>query len=236
MLEWRLLVAWRVDGWHIDILFSGSVQSAASKHGQTVKRSLATVPSRGPTQTTRRVPCENSEISQTPATRVGGHPRPIGATRVGGKLGFRRQIVGRPVALFCHARLLDGSQRSAAVCRTVPRTGTRERAAAGSATSTPTSCADPQGGRPSPVCRDAALHRGRRPPVSRECAASQVERRLSRACCGGGGVLQTGVARGRRAAGDMNVRNFDCGRRRRTECESAVAAGFAMTVTRRLHT
>ena len=67
MLEWRLLVAWRVDGWHIDILFSGSVQSAASKHGQTVKRSLATVPSRvspegrGPTE------CENSEISQTPA-------------------------------------------------------------------------------------------------------------------------------------------------------------------------
>ena len=54
MLEWRLLVAWRVDGWHIDILFSGSVQSAASKHGQTVKRSLATVPSRGPTDHTRR--------------------------------------------------------------------------------------------------------------------------------------------------------------------------------------
>lgn len=213
MLEWRLLVAWRVDGWHkIYCLVARFNPLQAS----TVKRSNGLSPPSPPEapQTTRRVPCENSEISQTPATRVGGHPRPIGATRVGGKLGFRRQIVGRPVALFCHARLLDGSQRSAAVCRTVPRTGTRERAAAGSATSTPTSCADPQGGRPSPVCRDAALHRGRRPPVSRECAASQVERRLSRACCGGGGVLQTGVARGKRAAGDMNVRNFDCGRRR----------------------
>ena len=28
----------RVDGWHIDLLFSGSVQSAASKHGQTDKQ------------------------------------------------------------------------------------------------------------------------------------------------------------------------------------------------------
>jgi len=142
VLEWRLLVAWRVDGWHIDLVFSGSVQSAASKHGQTVKRSLARPLSRGPADHTRRVPCENSEISQTPATRVGGHPRPISATRVGGELGFRRQT-GLPRGSFLPPRIVgwdNGSQRSAAVCRTVPRIGTRERAAAGSATSTPTSC------------------------------------------------------------------------------------------------
>ena len=175
MLEWRLLVAWRVDGWHIDLVFSGSVQSAASKHGQTVKRSLARPLPRGPRPRTRRVPCENSsEISQTPATRVGGHPRPISATRVGGELGFRRQTgLPRGSLVFSATRLLDGTwvaEKRGPVCRTVPRIGTRERAAAGSATSTPTSCADPQGGSPSPVCRDAALLRGRRPPSRRESA------------------------------------------------------------------
>lgn len=161
----------------------------------TVKRSNGLSPPSPPEapQTTRRVPCENSEISQTPATRVGGHPRPISATRVGGELGFRRQT-GLPRGSFSATRLLDGTwvaEKRGPVCRTVPRIGTRERAAAGSATSTPTSCADPQGGSPSPVCRDAALLR---PPRSapaeppRACAASQVERRLSRAvevavCC-----------------------------------------------------
>lgn len=202
-------------GWMAqDILFSGSVQSAASKHGQTVKRSLATVPSRGPTDHTRRA--YRARTRRSPRRqRRGSEAIPDPSVRpvwVESWASAGRLLEGP--WLFSATRLLDGSQRSAAVCRTVPRTGTRERAAAGSATSTPTSCADPQGGRPSPVCRDAALHRGRRPPVSRECAASQVERRLSRACCGGGGVLQTGVARGKRAAGDMNVRNFDCGRRR----------------------
>ena len=74
MLEWRLLVAWRVDGWHIDILFSGSVQSAASKHGQTVKRSLATVPSRGPTDHTPRTVRELGDLPD--ASDAGRRPSP----------------------------------------------------------------------------------------------------------------------------------------------------------------
>lgn len=88
----------------------------------TVKRSNGLSPPSPPARPhrpTRRVPCENSEISQTPATRVGGHPRPISATRVGGELGFRRQT-GLPRGSFLPPDIrLDaghGSQRSARLC------------------------------------------------------------------------------------------------------------------------
>ena len=174
MLEWRLLVAWRVDGWHIDLVFSGSVQSAASKHGQTVKRSLARPLSRGPRPHAPRTVRELGDLPD--ASDAGRRPSP---THQCDPCGWR---VGLPPAngpsswLFSATRYSVGcgtwvAEKRAAVCRTVPRIGTRERAAAGSATSTPTSCADPQGGSPSPVCRDAALLRGRRPPSRRECAA-----------------------------------------------------------------
>ena len=172
MLEWRLLVAWRVDGWHIDLVFSGSVQSAASKHGQTVN-GLSPVPSpesprphaayRARTRRSPRRQRRGSEAIPDPSVR----PVWVESWASAGKRAF-------VVALFCHQIVgwdIWVAEKRGPVCRTVPRIGTRERAAAGSATSTPTSCADPQGGSPSPVCRDAALLRGRRPPSRRECAA-----------------------------------------------------------------
>ena len=101
MLEWRLLVAWRVDGWHIDLVFSGSVQSAASKHGQTVKRSLARPLSRGPRPHAPRTVRELGDLPD--AQRRGSEAIPDPSVRPvwveswasAGKRAFL-------VALFCH--------------------------------------------------------------------------------------------------------------------------------------
>ena len=119
MLEWRLLVAWRVDGWHIDLVFSGSVQSAASKHGQTVKRSLARPLSRGPRPHAPRTVRELGDLPD--ASDAGRRPSP---THQCDPCGWR---VGLPPAngpsswLFSATRYSvgdagHGSQRSARLC------------------------------------------------------------------------------------------------------------------------